>query len=122
GGAHTVTRAGNTTYKYDGNGNMEAEAGSASNLGNRRFTYTSYDLIKSIHRVNTDNSVEFKYGPDRARWQRVDRKGTITTTTTYLGNVERIQTGTGAIEWKRQVAGVVHTYNTNTTRVNGLLP
>src|SRR5690606_19298776 len=30
-------------------------------------------------------------------------------------NVERIQTDTGFIEWKRQVAGVVFTYKTSTS-------
>jgi len=109
GGPHAVTKAGNATYSYDNNGNMVAELNSASDLGNRAFKYSSYDMVKEITRDNA-SVVEFKYGPDRARWQRVDNE---LTTTTYLGNVERIEiANTHEVEWRRTVAGVVHTYKT----------
>src|SRR5690606_22002550 len=62
GGPHAVTKAGNTRYTYDNNGNMTAETNSGSSAGNRTFTYTSYDMVKRISRGG--NSVEFNYGPD----------------------------------------------------------
>ncbi|WP_191968645.1 RHS repeat-associated core domain-containing protein [Cellvibrio sp. KY-GH-1] len=112
GGPHAVTKAGTASYFYDSNGNMVAESGSTSDLGNRTIEYTSYDMVETIYRGN-DRSVEFKYGPDRSRWQRKDRNGTSYTTTTYLGNVERIEkVGVPEVEWRRNVAGVTITYKT----------
>jgi YD repeat-containing protein len=121
GGPHAVTQAGNTTYTYDKNGNMATEANSGSAQGDRRFDYTSYDLVSKITRSGSSDYVAFKYGPDRARWQRIDKKGTSEKTTTYLGNVERIEiAGVNEIEWKRHIGGVVITYST--TRDTGSQP
>ncbi|ACE84572.1 RHS repeat-associated core domain-containing protein [Cellvibrio japonicus] len=71
---------------------------------------------------DANNYAEFSYGPDRARWQRVDKKGSTITTTTYLGNIERIATNNSTVvEWKRTVGGAVHTYRTvnNVLQANG---
>ena len=104
GGPHAVTSVNGNPYRYDLNGNAVSGDG-------RTFEYTSYDMVKKI--TKGLDSVEFKYGPDHARWQRIDVKNGVTTTTTYLGNIERIATSTSDIvEWKRTVAGVVHTYKT----------
>jgi RHS repeat-associated protein len=104
-GPHAVTKAGNATYTYDANGNAILGDG-------RNFEYTSYDMASKI--TKGSDYVEFKYGPDRARWKRTDKKGSSTTHTTYIGNIERIETlGTNTIEWKRYVGGAIFTYKTN---------
>lgn len=44
----------------------------------------------------------------------MDVKGGITTTTTYLGNIERIQKSNSSdIEWRRSVGGAIYTIKTN---------
>jgi RHS repeat-associated protein len=104
-GPHAVTTAGGVSYAYDANGNNISGDG-------RTLEYTSYDMVKKI--TKGSNATEFQYGPDRARWQRKDVKNGTPTTTTYIGNVERIQTPANTIEWKRNVAGVIFTYRTDT--------
>lgn len=99
-GPHAVTTAGGDSYAYDANGNNISGAG-------RTLQYTSYDMVKSIYKGG--KTTEFKYGIDRSRWQRID----ATATTTYMGNVERINTTASGIEWKRNLAGVVLTYRTD---------
>ncbi|HSX52047.1 MAG TPA: FG-GAP-like repeat-containing protein [Cellvibrio sp.] len=98
-GPHAVTTAGSSSYTYDANGNNVSGDG-------RNLQYTSYDMVKSISKAG--KTTQFKYGIDRARWQRID----ATATTTYLGNVERIQIGS-VIEWKRNIAGTILTYKTD---------
>ncbi|HTF98250.1 MAG TPA: RHS repeat-associated core domain-containing protein [Cellvibrio sp.] len=99
-GPHAVTTAGSNSYTYDVNGNNISGAG-------RTLQYTTYDMVKSISKAG--KTTQFKYGIDRSRWQRID----ATATTTYMGNVERIQTSSTTVEWKRNVAGVVMTYRTD---------
>lgn len=103
-GPHAVITAGTNSYAYDANGNNISGAG-------RTLQYTSYDMVKSIYKGG--KTTEFKYGIDRSRWQRID----ATATTTYMGNVERIQTSAFVIEWKRNVAGVVLTYRTDNNNI-----
>lgn len=110
-GPHAVT---NTTtdgaYTYDNNGNQISGAG-------RTFDYTSYDMVKLISKA-ANNKVEFSYGLDRARWQRIDTRPSSTTVTTYISNIERIEVlNSGVVEWKRYVGGMVFTYKTNTANV-----
>ena len=107
-GPHAVTTAGAATYTYDANGNAISGDG-------RTFDYTSYDMAAKISKSST-HYTEFKYGPDRARWYREDVKsGNATIKTTYIGNIEKIETVGGDIEWKRYVGGAIFTYKTNTT-------
>ncbi|QEI12992.1 hypothetical protein FY115_12680 [Cellvibrio japonicus] len=114
GGAHAVTSVNGVAYRYDNNGNVISGDG-------RSFEYTSYDMASKISK-DANNYAEFSYGPDRARWQRIDKKGSTITTTTYLGNIERIATNNSTVvEWKRTVGGAVHTYRTvnNVLQANG---
>lgn len=108
-GPHAVTSTANgSSYFYDNNGNLNNQAGN----GARTIAYTTYDQPTVITKNGV--STTFSYGPDRARWKRVDVKAGITTTTTYLGNVERITTSNSTdIEWKRYVGGAIYTYKTN---------
>lgn len=111
--AITATTDGSKTYQYDKNGNMVSDK--ISGTTDRSFQYTTYDMVSLINKSNV-GSTAFRYGPDRARWERVDTKNNIDTTTRYLGNIERIETEyTGVVEWKRSVAGALFTYKTNTS-------
>ncbi|HWV16533.1 MAG TPA: RHS repeat-associated core domain-containing protein, partial [Cellvibrio sp.] len=108
-GPHAVTSItqGSTKeiFKYDANGNMLQD-------NQRAFSYTSYDMVKSLSK--NSSTTQFSYGADRARWQRVDSKSGITTTTTYLGNIERIQrSNSSEVEWKRYAGGAIFTYKTS---------
>ena len=103
-GPHAVTSTSDgVTYQYDTNGNMSADT-------SRSFTYTSYDLVKHI--AKGSNSSDLQYGPDRARWQRKDTLNGVVTTTTYIGNLERIQVGSSStVEWKRYIGGTIQTFS-----------
>lgn len=50
----------------------------------------------------------FAYGPDGARYRRIDDGSQAggTTTTTIIGVVERVQKPSGAIQWRRLIGGV----------------
>lgn len=104
-GPHAVTSTtSDGIYSYDNNGNQIGGA-------NRSITYSSYDQPTQITKGTT--TTEFKYAPDRSRWERVDTKSGVKTTTHYLGNVERIEVeNSGVVEWKRYVAGAVYTVRT----------
>lgn len=115
-GPHAVTSVtdggASTSYAYDSNGNMRQETLGANKVVNRTFTYTTYDLVKTITKDGATTS--FNYGADRGRWQRMDVKGGITTTTTYLGNIERVQkSNSSEVEWRRAVGGAIITIKTN---------
>lgn len=105
-GPHAVTSTTNDgTYVYDGNGNQTSGAG-------RTMTYSSYDQLTKV--VKGSFTSDFKYAPDRSRYEQIKTSNTGSKTTTqYLGNVERIEKiGSGVVEWKRYIAGAVYTVRT----------
>ena len=80
----SVTRPDRTTvsYTYDANGNNTAGDG-------RTIAYTTFDKPDTI--VKGTHTTTFAYGPDRARFQAAtDTNARGTTTTLYLGSVEKI--------------------------------
>ena len=97
-GPHAVTRAGSHSYTYDANGNQLTGAG-------RTLTYHTFNKVKSI--VKGTDTTAFVYGPDRTRIKRTDEmrdnNGTTTTTTLYLGNVEKVIAPGGSYTWKRYI-------------------
>ena len=105
-GPHAVTSAGNDTYTYDAAGNQLTGAG-------RTLTYNAFNKVNSI--VKGNHTVTFAYGPERARYKRTDEdtKGTAvttddkTTTTLYVGSVEKITYSGSLYEYKRYIAGGV---------------
>ena len=113
-GPHAVTSTINDgTYTYDNNGNQVSGA-------SRSITYSSYDQPTRITKGTT--ITEFSYGPDRARWQRIETKGSQVTSTQYLGNVERIDVqGSNIVEWKRYIAGAIYTVRTTAVVSGGSL-
>ena len=119
---HAVTRAGSDTYTYDANGNQTGGAG-------RTLAYTAFNKVKRIEKGN--QTLSFAYGPDRARYKRTDTdtKGTsttsddATTTTLYLGNVEKLSYPGGTYEYRRYIGGVAritHEYAPDTTTPPGV--
>ena len=78
-GPHAVTSITGTrpgTYSYDANGNLSSRAGDS-------ITWYSYNKPKKIN--DGSDYAEFKYGPDRARFKQVNKDGSTTTTTYYVG-------------------------------------
>jgi len=63
---YRLTKAGSNTYQYDANGNMTKGAG-------RTFAWTSYNKASKI--TQNGSRAEFKYGADRARFQKTNHKG-----------------------------------------------
>ena len=47
----------------------------------------------------------FAYGPERARYKRTDTSGSNTTTTLYVGSVEKVTRSGSLYEYKRYIAG-----------------
>ena len=93
-GPHAVTSAGGNTYNYDANGNMTSDS-----LG-RTITYSPFDKAVRIEK-SVDEWVSFAYGTDRRRYQRVDSTASGTTTTWYLGSVEKVVGHDGSVTYKR---------------------
>lgn len=106
---HAVAQAGGQTYDYDANGNNISGDG-------RTIDYTVFDKPSSMTKGSF--TIEFEYGPDRARYKRTDTEtGNNPTVTRYLGNVEIIDRPDGSHERKRYIAGIaietIH-FGTNT--------
>ncbi|MEX2962187.1 FG-GAP-like repeat-containing protein [Microbulbifer sp. TYP-18] len=107
---HAVTQVGSSSYVYaDNNGNLTSDS------TGRLFNYTTFDKPSLISSASGD-STAFDYGPDRARYKRVDtRAGGEVITTLYLGAVELIKRSSeSTVKWKRYLPGdAVFTYTTN---------
>lgn len=73
-GPHAVISKGGYQYSYDANGNMVAGAG-------RSITYSAFNKPTLIQDSNTGNTVEFIYGADRSRIQKISGSHR----TTYIG-------------------------------------
>ena len=85
----------NADYCYDANGNLLAGDG-------RSVTWTAFGKPEQITRGS--NTVDISYGPERARYKRVDTSATSTTTTRYIGGklYEAIDRA-GALERKHYI-------------------
>lgn len=95
---YAVTNAGGRTYSYNANGNMVGDG------SGRKIDYTSFDMVETI--THNSASTKFFYGTGRDRYKRVDTSGLGSTTTLYLGSVEKVYHRDGSREWKRHIAGV----------------
>ena len=100
-GPHAVSAVAgtkNANYCYDNNGNLTTGDG-------RTVAWTAFNM-PSLIRQNS-RSIELTYGPDRARFKRVDLNETGTTTTYYVagGSHEVVESGT-TVTHKTYIAGV----------------
>jgi RHS repeat-associated protein len=96
-GPHAVTNANGIDYTFDANGNMTSD-------DDRDITYSTFDKPTSISKGS--DTVSFTYGADRSRFKRVDTTNGVTTTTLYIGNVEKvINHADNSYSLKRYVTG-----------------
>ncbi|WP_179957848.1 FG-GAP-like repeat-containing protein [Exilibacterium tricleocarpae] len=104
-GPHAVTSTGDGVgYSYDANGNMTSDS-AVGDFGGRTITYTTFDKPATISKGG--HTTAFTYGPSRARYLRVDTDSNGTTTTRYIGRVEKITRPNGTREVKRYLPGDV---------------
>lgn len=104
GSPHTVRQALGRTMYYDDNGDL---AFSDSATTDRFFTYDAQRLATAIEQVGSSaHTSRFHYGPGQERYKRTDTNGSGTTTTRYIGSIEKITLPSGIVEIKRYVAGV----------------
>ena len=105
-GPHAVTRAGTLNYSYDANGNVLTERRTGAGSDARSFSYNAFNKVKSIEKGT--HTTSFAYGPERSRYKRTDKvvtgTGTSTTTTLYLGTVEKVIAPDGSFTYKRYIA------------------
>ncbi|WP_231758684.1 PQQ-binding-like beta-propeller repeat protein [Microbulbifer elongatus] len=86
-------------YRYDANGNMVEDS-------SRSLQYSTFDKPLWIKNTRNGHVTEFKYGPDRSRYLRIDTTSSgAVTETRYIGNVERISRPDGSEEVKRYLPG-----------------
>jgi RHS repeat-associated protein len=118
---HAVTAAGAFTYLYDLLGNRTV-ADSTNNADDHSVDYDALEQAVYMTRgslLTPAAEAEFAYGPDLARYRRIDRtNGALTRTTRYIGNVEVIIAG-GVTQTKRYLTGgaIVTTYSNQPSTV-----
>ncbi|MEJ2446298.1 MAG: RHS repeat-associated core domain-containing protein, partial [Exilibacterium sp.] len=100
---HAVKSMNGVSYSYDSNGNMIANTANGK-IGARTLKYTTFDKPYEI--TQRGHTVKFAYGPDRARYARIDiDENQNVTSTVYIGNVEKIQKPDGSQQIKRYLPG-----------------
>lgn len=91
-GPHAVTQAGSNNYGYDANGNMISGNG-------RTIQWSSFNKPTQI--TQNGRSATFSYGPDRARFKKVNHQGD---TTLYIGSLyERLTKNNGDVDQKHYI-------------------
>ena len=109
-GPHAVTSVGSKTYTYDANGNMLTGDG-------RTVTWSSYNKPISISKDGSTS--QFEYGPDRSRYKQTLTQGSNTTTTTYLGAMEKVERSNSNVdEYKHFISAGGNTIAIYTERTN----
>ncbi|WP_127077260.1 RHS repeat-associated core domain-containing protein [Rhodomicrobium lacus] len=100
-GPHAVTSvsgAKEASYCYDGNGNLTTGGG-------RVVTWTAFNMPSLI--AKDLRRTEIVYGPDRARFKRVDENETGATTTFYVaGGAHEVVKRGSTVTHKTYIAGV----------------
>jgi len=99
-GPHAVTSANDDdTYCYDLNGNMLSGAG-------RNIIWGAFGKPTEISKGSAVK-VKFEYGPDRKRIRRLDTQDNFITqtTTSYVGNYEKVIKASGVIDERHYVGG-----------------
>ncbi|MBX3707646.1 MAG: VCBS repeat-containing protein [Pseudomonadales bacterium] len=111
---HAVTSAGGVNYTYDANGNQ------VSGTNGRSVSYAVHNKPVSMSRSGATVTVD--YGPNRERFRRIDVQGGSTTTTHYVGSIEKVWRPGGVIQVKRYLDGeLIETIEGSTRTVEYLL-
>lgn len=95
-----------TSYGYDAHGNQVSAqnvGGNATLPANRTVQYTAEQQAWRMAQGN--ELTRFFYGPDGARYKRIDQGSNATTQTLYLGNVELVLKNSTPLV-RRYLAGV----------------
>ena len=92
-----LSSAGGDWYRFDAAGNNTAGDG-------RTIAYTVFDKPSSI--IRGAHATRFRYGLDRARFERADTSAGGTTTTLYVGDTEIVTAPDGAWRMRRHIAGL----------------
>ncbi len=109
---HAVTQAGGTNYGYDANGNMTSGDG-------RNWQWTSFNKPKQITKAG--NTVNFSYGPSRARYKQVATATAGTTTTYYIGSAyEKVIDPAGKVRHKNTISAGGHSIATITEETKNI--
>ncbi|MBK7727765.1 MAG: hypothetical protein IPJ33_04470 [Gammaproteobacteria bacterium] len=95
--AVTATSSGNKTYSYDLNGNLVDGNG-------RALVYATFDKPVSASKGTTQ--VDYRYGPDRNVYKRVDTSNSVATTTWMVGGIEIVEKSDGSSDIRRYIDGV----------------
>ena len=107
GNLKTKTGVGLYNFAYDSNGNIIHD-------GKRRFDYTAFE--KPYRITQGSDSTDFVYGPNRELIQRIDKRGSNTTSTLMLDGIyEQVTLPGGITEHKYYVADAVVTKRSNST-------
>ncbi|MBX3705422.1 MAG: hypothetical protein KF911_02225 [Pseudomonadales bacterium] len=101
-------------YTYDANGNQ------VSGTNGRAVSYAVHNKPVSMSRSGA--SVTIDYGPNRERFRRIYVQGGSTTTTHYVGSIEKVWRPGGVIQVKRYLDGeLIETIQASTRTVEYLL-
>ena len=104
-----ITGNGKTeTFDYDKNGNMTTHK--VNGVNERRFTYASFDKPTRIVLRNNEHTTQFSYGTMHNRYKRTDTNADGTTTTYYLGSVEKVVKPSGKVEYRRYIGDTLITH------------
>jgi len=107
---HAVKVAGDRTFKYNDNGSMTQTRYTETSSLIREVGYTVFNKPSDIRAyVPKAATVHFDYGPNRARYQRIDNQDVSGRMQTihYVGTVEKIWRADGTVETKRYIMGEV---------------
>ncbi|WP_251359711.1 RHS repeat-associated core domain-containing protein [Kangiella sp. TOML190] len=116
--AVTSTSVGNKSYCYDYNGNMVSD--SSGSQQTRQMQYSSFDKLTQV--TKDGHTTRFSYAPSRSRYKRVDIKGSKTTTSYYVGNVEVIKTSNESFTtYRRNLGGLIIDEKTNGVKTTSYL-
>ncbi|MGV6825357.1 MAG: RHS repeat-associated core domain-containing protein, partial [bacterium] len=93
---HAVANKGGVAYDYDANGNLDSD-----DTG-RSFTWSYDNKPTRIQKLST--TLDFAYGPERARYRQVVDNGATTEETHYMGDYERRITDNFRVEHRHRIA------------------
>lgn len=107
---HAVSKIGNKNFLYQDQGQLDYAFDTTFPAQDRWFAYDgmhqlSIVMVGSLFAPSAE--LEMRYGPSGDRYLRRENVGGSTTTTRYLGNVERITRPSGVVETKRYIGGVL---------------